>query len=154
MNILIVDDSEYDALELSTKLATILPAAVVTWRSSPDRALEKVACSDAKPYDIVFVDQHMPGRLGTDLVKKLGKMLNRKVTRVVMLTSDGGDTTRATALVSDCDGFLTKPVDMNRLRAFLDGSRCQWEMSDLPTNMEHYWKLLENRESKLNGSVR
>ncbi len=146
MNVLIVDDREYDALELSSKLASVCPGATIVWRSSSDQALEEILSSDDHPYDVVFVDQHMPGSLGTDLVKKFGKALNRKATRVVMLTSDGSDHTRARALVSDCDGFLTKPIDTIRLRAFLEGSRCQWEPSDLPRDMEHYWKLLETAE--------
>ena len=89
LNILIVDDLEYDALELTTKLATIYPLATITWRSSPDRALADVTCIDAKSYDVVFVDQHMPGSFGTDLVKRFGELLDRKLTRVIMLTSDG-----------------------------------------------------------------
>lgn len=149
MNILIVDDREYDALELSAKLANVSPSATVSWRSSADRALAEITKSDVVSYDVVFVDQHMPGRLGTDLVKELGKILNRSVTRVIMLTSDGGNNTRARALVSDCDGFLTKPADINRLSTILDGSKCRWEPSDLPSDLNLYWKLLHNRNSKI-----
>lgn len=146
LNILIVDDCEYDALELVTKLAKVNPSATVSWRSSPDRALAEITKSEAISYDFVFVDQHMPGRLGTDLVKELGKLLNRNVTHLVMLTSDGGNSTRAMALVSDCDGFLTKPADINRLKTILDRSKCRWEPSDLPSNLELYWQLLDNRK--------
>lgn len=145
MNVLIVDDREYDALELSTKLGKIDPLATVFWRPSSDQALAEISKSDAISYDFVFVDQHMPGRLGTDLVKELGKTLNRNVSRVIMLTSDGGNNTRARALVSNCDGFLTKPVDINRLKTILDGSKCRWEPSDLPSNLELYWELMEKR---------
>lgn len=151
MNILIVDDREYDALELSTKLAKVILSSTVSWRSSPDQALAELTNSDTAPYDFVFVDQHMPGRLGTDLVKELGKVLNRNVTRVIMLTSDGGDDTRARALVSDCDGFLTKPADTNRLRQLLDRSKCRWELSDLPSDLNFYRKLLDNRSSETDG---
>ncbi len=151
MNILIVDDCEYDALELSTKLARVNSLATISWRSSPGRALAEITNSDKVPYDFVFVDQHMPGRLGTDLVKELGKALNRNVTRVIMLTSDGGNDTRARALVSDCDGFLTKPADTNRLCKLLDRSKCRWELSDLPSDLNLYWKLLDNCNSKIDG---
>lgn len=148
MNILIIDDREYDALELSTKLSAINPAAAITWCSSSDQALEEINSCGANAFDAVFVDQHMPESLGTDLVRRLDKTLNRKATRVVMLTSDGGDSTRALALVSDCDGFLTKPVDALRLRRFLDGSRCQWELSDFPKDIEHYWNMLDGQQNR------
>lgn len=151
MNILIVDDREYDALELSTKLAKVNLSSTVSWRSSPDQALAELTNSDTASYDFVFVDQHMPGRLGTDLVKELGKVLNRNVTRVIMLTSDDGNDTRARALVSDCDGFLTKPADINRIRTILDGSKCRWEPSDLPSDLSLYWKLLDKRKSEIDG---
>lgn len=153
MNILIVDDREYDALELHSKLAAVCPSANVTWRSSPDRALEEIKSRDADPYDVVLVDQHMPGGLGTDFVKRIGRKLNRKATRIILLTSDGCDSTRARALVSECDGFLTKPVDTTRLSEFLDGSKCYWELSDLPTNLDHYRKLLGSHESDLCEAV-
>ena len=153
MNILIVDDREYDALELSTKIAKVNPLATVTWRSSPGQALAEITKSDAVCYDIVFVDQHMPGRLGTDLVKELGTVLNKKATRVILLTSDAGNDTRARALVSDCDGFLTKPADITRLRKILDGTQCQWEISDLPSDLNIYWKLLGNRRREFDGAL-
>lgn len=149
MNILIVDDREYDALDLSSRITAICPVAEVKWRSSPNRALGEATYCDTEPYDVVFVDQHMPEGLGTDLVKRFNKALNRKVTRVVMLTSDGGDTTRTEALVSDCDGFLTKPADINRLRAILDGSKCYWEPSDLPSDLDQYRKLMSARHTRI-----
>lgn len=91
----------------------------------------------------------MPGRLGTNLVKELDETLNRNVTRVIMLTSDIDNNTRARALVSDFDGFLTKPADINRLSTILDGSKCRWEPSDLPSDLILYWKLLDNRNNEI-----
>ena len=146
MNILIIDDREYDALELHTKLSSIIPSASITWSCSSDQALEKIRSSETSPFDAVFIDQYMPGRLGTEVVPRIKEALNRKTTPVVMLTSDGSDKTRARALVSDCDGFLTKPVDPNRLLAFVKGARCQWELSDLPTNLELYWKIRDGQQ--------
>ena len=96
----------------------------------------------------------MSGSLGTDMVSELANVLNRKVTRVIMLTSDGGNNTRARALVSDCDGFLTKPAEINRLSTILDGSKCRWEPSELPSDLQPYWRLLGSRRNESDRVVR
>ena len=146
MNILVIDDCEYDAFELTSQLSAIFPDAAITWVSSSEQALSE----QLGQYDFCFIDQHMPEVLGTDLAESIRGHLNGSALRIIMLTGDGSDKTRARALISDCDGFLTKPVDQSRLRAFLNGSRCRWEPSDLPRNIEHYWKLVDRRLASRN----
>jgi PAS domain S-box-containing protein len=64
----------------------------------------------ARPYDVVVLDGHMPGRDGFALAADIRADAELKSTRLIMLTSaaNRGDGQRCRAL--GIDGYLTKPV--------------------------------------------
>ncbi|WP_300032281.1 response regulator [uncultured Roseobacter sp.] len=146
MNILLIDDDEYDAFDITFRIKSLQCDALVIHASSSDDALEEISSRESSFFDVIFVDQHMPGKLGTDLCLQLKQLYVEGSPALVLLTSDGTDTTRSRALANDCDGFLTKPADDSRLRKFLDGTRCHWNPADLPSDLDLYRSYLQSRE--------
>ena len=147
MNVLLIDDDAYDAFDVTSRIKLLRSDVSVVHVSNPEDALREISNHEGSFFDIIFVDHHMPGKLGTDLCLQL-KQLYAEGSQppLILLTSDGTDKTRSKALANDCDGFLTKPADKNRLRAFLDGKRCHWNLADLPTDLGLYRGYLQREK--------
>ncbi|WP_298976102.1 response regulator [uncultured Roseobacter sp.] len=146
MNVLLIDDDAYDAFEVTSRIKSLRSDALVVHASSSEDALEEISSHKSSFFDVIFVDQHMPGKLGTDLCLQLKQLYVEGSPPLILLTSDGTDTTRSKALANDCDGFLTKPADNNRLRKLLDGKRCHWNLADLPSDLDLYRSFLQSRD--------
>src|SRR5204862_482123 len=70
------------------------------------------------PFDLVLMDVHMPGVDGmtaTHLIRVAEERHNRARTRIVALTADVTETDREACIAAGMDGFLTKPLDRDRL---------------------------------------
>lgn len=67
--------------------------------------------------DAITVDISMPVINGIDLIKMIRKV-DKKV-RIVVITSQVFDDTRIRSLQAGADYFITKPYDMNELKAVL-----------------------------------
>ncbi len=143
MRVLLVEDSPYDAFDISTKIRSIFPNAVVEHVITARDGMMKSYSDQNALYEFIFVDQHMPGGTGTEFCRKFRQCFGEGRSKLILLTSDGTNGTRAKALASNCDGFLQKPANQNRLRTLLDGSRCHWDMSDLPTDLDLYRTYLQ-----------
>lgn len=66
--------------------------------------------------DVVFVDLHLPGMDGLDV---LGKLYGRE-TAVVVLTGDADVPTAVRAVQSGAENFLTKPVNLSHVQGVAD----------------------------------
>ena len=101
---LIVDDAESNRLVIGA-MVTDCGLAVV-YAEDGDEAVEKFAA--AKP-DIVFIDQIMPKKNGSDAVKQM-KLITEECT--VILMSSLASEEEIKHIVESCgaDGFLPKPI--------------------------------------------
>ena len=68
--------------------------------------------------DLLLIDLLLPDGSGLDLLQELKDAR----TRVVVLTGYPSFETAIDGLRADIDDYLTKPIDMSRLRAWLRGS--------------------------------
>ena len=137
MSILLVEDNDFEA----TVFERVLRGCEVGQTLLRARCLGEASaclCDAENSPDVVFVDQHLPDGLGTDLAAEIKRASDGNRPIVFMLTCDVSDVTRAEALASQADGYLTKPVNASRLRAILEGRRRHWEIADLPHDLDIY----------------
>jgi CheY-like chemotaxis protein len=120
--ILVAEDNEINAL-LARSLLTRLghrptlvgngDAAVEAWRA---------ALAAEAPYDLVLMDVHMPGSDGIAAARHIRAIEAERSARrtpVIALTANALDEDRDACLTAGMDGFLTKPLDRERLAAVL-----------------------------------
>ena len=118
--ILIAEDNEINALlarSLLTRLghrptiATNGDAAVDAWLSAREAG---------EPYAIVLMDVHMPGSDGIQATRRIREAeAGGPRTPIVALTANAFDEDRDACIAAGMDGFLTKPLDRERLAAAL-----------------------------------
>jgi CheY-like chemotaxis protein len=118
--ILIAEDNEINALlarSLLTRLghrptiATNGDAAVDAWLSAREAG---------EPYAIVLMDVHMPGSDGIEATRRIREAeAGGPRTPIVALTANAFDEDREACIAAGMDGFLTKPLDRERLAVAL-----------------------------------
>src|SRR5574341_274504 len=110
-HILIVEDSEDDALMLSQVVQNILKheAKVVTdGRAALVEALKQ-------HYDLIMMDMRLPGLTGDRVVEALRRMDEYKDTPILMITAYDHAVVRKASLQAGSNIYLTKPVDIDVL---------------------------------------
>ena len=100
----------------------------VTPVKSGDEAIEKV---EANHYDVVFLDENMPGVSGLDALVAIKRL--RKSLPVVMITKSEEEHIMEEAIGGEISDYLIKPVNPNQillsLKKILDNSRLVSEKS-------------------------
>ena len=114
-SLLIVDDDE----AFRSRLAFALGARNYEVREAPDAAAA-LDLARAETPERAIVDLRMPGSSGLDLVRSL-KALDPS-TAIVVLTGYGSIATAMEAVRLGARDYLTKPVDVDRIVAALEGS--------------------------------
>ena len=122
LSVLVAEDNEINALLTEAllrrlghrpTLVTDGDAALAAWRD---------AAAAGTPFDLVLMDLHMPGRDGiaaTQAIRAQEAEQDARRTPVIALTANASDDDREACLSAGFDGFLTKPVDRERLAAML-----------------------------------
>jgi len=118
--ILVAEDNEINAL-LARSLLTRLGHRP-TIASSGDAAVGAWlwAREAGEPYAIVLMDVHMPGSDGIQATRRIREAeAGGARTPIVALTANAFAEDREACLAAGMDGFLTKPLDRERLAAAL-----------------------------------
>jgi PAS domain S-box-containing protein len=120
--ILVAEDNEINALlarALLTRLghrATIAAdgaATVVAWRA---------ALTAGEPFSLILMDVHMPGSDGIAAARRIRAAEAEQGlarTPIIALTANALEEEREACRLAGMDGFLTKPLDRERLKAAL-----------------------------------
>ncbi len=155
-NILIIDDDEYFLKSVSRVLKTIGDFNPVTPDSGVRSLLKE---SVLKQYDAVFLDIHMPkpdGRECLSIIKSIVPSMP-----VLIITGENSAETAVEYLKLGAYDFLTKPIDINRLKATLDNLfllKSLEEELDLVTRHllkneleypEHFRRIITNDEQMM-----
>lgn len=112
-NLLVVDDD-----------ATIRAMFVRVLRSLGDvdeakDGADALRLLGAKQYDAILLDWHLPGLDGHAVLKTLDKPGPNRGTPVIVVTADGSERAKATALTGGAVFFLNKPVQLATLAVFV-----------------------------------
>ncbi|MFB1486362.1 MULTISPECIES: ATP-binding protein [unclassified Thiocapsa] len=111
IRLLIVDDNPVNRL-LARRMAERLGHQPDIAASGPE-ALEMVQQND---YDVVLMDFIMPGMDGLETTQRLRALDLTRQPRIVALTANAFPEDRAKALEAGMDGFISKPLHLERLR--------------------------------------
>lgn len=110
IRLLIVDDHEVVRLGLRTLLNDEQDLHVVAEAGTADEALENV--QQYKP-DVVILDIQLPGQSGLQVCREITQKYPR--TKVVILTSHGGDSFIEQAIRAGASGYILKQVGNEEL---------------------------------------
>jgi CheY-like chemotaxis protein len=120
--VLVAEDNEINALLAQALLARLghRPTLVATG----DAAVEawRAAQAGGPRFDLVLMDLHMPGSDGlaaTRRIRALEADHGAARTPIIALTANALEEDRQACLAAGMDGFLTKPLDRERLAAAL-----------------------------------
>ncbi|KKB84164.1 transcriptional regulator [Devosia limi DSM 17137] len=113
MHILIVDDSRSSLAFLAQKIAEMGDHAIETCL---DPALA-LARSAEHQFDLVILDNIMPGMNGVELTGHLRNSPDYRLVPIIMVTSDIDKAMRIEAIAAGANDFLPKPFDTVELQA-------------------------------------
>jgi signal transduction histidine kinase/CheY-like chemotaxis protein len=118
--ILVAEDNDINAL-LARHLVTRLGhRPVMAATGSAAVAAFVAARAEGAPFDLVLVDLHMPGMDGIEAARRMrAAETDGKRTPIIALTADAVPESREACLAAGMDGFVTKPLDRERLVAAL-----------------------------------
>ncbi|HYF52939.1 MAG TPA: ATP-binding protein [Salinarimonas sp.] len=122
--VLLAEDNDINAL-LAVKALQKLGVMVDRARDGEEALALAQAALDGRshPYDLVLMDVRMPGLDGLEVTRRIRRLeagLARSGRlRIVALSANMQAADRAAARAAGLDGFLSKPLDMSRLRALL-----------------------------------
>lgn len=118
--ILIAEDNEINALLAHALLARLGHRPTVTRDGAAAVAAWHTARAAGAPYDLVLMDLHMPGTDGIEATQHIRRAESEaERTPIIALTADALREDRVACLRAGMDGFLTKPLDRERLAEVL-----------------------------------
>jgi DNA-binding NtrC family response regulator len=110
--ILVVDDDQLVCWALEKEFAGIgLPTHVV------ENGADALAELRRQPYDIVFLDIHLPDANGIELLQEIDKISPDAI--VIIMSGDASDTNRQRAYSGGAVQFLEKPFDLSEVHGVL-----------------------------------
>jgi CheY-like chemotaxis protein len=118
--ILVAEDNDINAL-LARHLLSRLGHRPVMAATGGDAVAAFIAARAAgAPFDLVLMDLHMPGMDGIEAARRMrAAETDGRRTPIVALSADALPESRGACLAAGMDGFVTKPLDRERLAAAL-----------------------------------
>lgn len=115
LSILVAEDNEINALLARSLLVKLghLPTMARNGAEALDLWLS--ARASGTPYDLVLMDAHMPEMDGLEATRRIRAAEVNTRTPIVALTANAFAEDRRACLEAGMDGFLTKPLDRDRL---------------------------------------
>lgn len=103
---------------------------------------------------LILLDINLPGLSGFEVATKLRQNPELAGTLIVALTAKTLRTDRETALVTGCDGFISKPIDpflfVGQVEAYLGGQRDRLEKGREEPVLRHFSReVVKHLESQL-----
>jgi CheY-like chemotaxis protein len=118
--VLVAEDNEINALLARHLMARLghRPVMAATGGEAVDAFVE--ALDTENPFDLVLIDLHMPGMDGIEAARRMSAAEPGDLrTPIIALTADVDPQMRDACLAAGMDGFVTKPLDRDRLNAAL-----------------------------------
>ncbi|MFL6796449.1 MAG: ATP-binding protein [Xanthobacteraceae bacterium] len=122
LSVLVIEDNEINALLAQALLARLGHRPVVAANGEAGAAAWREAQAAGAPFDLVLMDLHMPHSDGLSVTRRIRALEIEhtfKRTPVVALTANAFPEDRDACFAAGMDGFLTKPLDRERLAVVL-----------------------------------
>ncbi|HYA17349.1 MAG TPA: EAL domain-containing protein [Bryobacteraceae bacterium] len=148
--LLVVDDEEMNREVLSRRLARSGFEVAVACNGA-----EALRMVNEQPFDLILLDQMMPDRCGSEVLRELRKRHSQSDLPVIMVTGVTESWKVAEALEEGANDYVTKPVDFTvalaRIRAQLARSRAAKEgrQTDPLTHLPNRTYFAEQLEAAL-----
>jgi PAS domain S-box-containing protein len=124
LSILIAEDNEINALLARALLARLGHRPTVARDGAAALEAWLAARAAGTPYDLVLMDVHMPASDGIEATRRIrAAEAEGPRTPIIALTADALSEDRDACLKAGMDGFLTKPLDRERLAEVLAALR-------------------------------
>jgi CheY-like chemotaxis protein len=116
LSILIAEDNEINALLARALLARLGHRPTVAHNGAAAFEAWAAARAAGAPYDLVLMDVHMPASDGIEATRRIrATEAEGQRIPIIALTADALSQDRDACLAAGMDGFLTKPLDRERL---------------------------------------
>lgn len=114
--ILIVEDDENTLASLSDILELILGQEVIAARDG----LEAIRIADAQRPDLILMDLNLPKLDGLEATRSLKSNESLRHIPILAVTAHSMVGDRERALAAGCDGYFSKPIEVNAFIDFLE----------------------------------
>jgi CheY-like chemotaxis protein len=109
MKILVADDHA-----VNRNMMTMLLGALGHAVEAVDDGAQACAATEARVYDLVLMDLHMPVMDGVQAILSI-RARPQRGPRIVVVTADHSTESHAACLAAGADGVATKPMDVAKL---------------------------------------
>jgi two-component system CitB family response regulator/CitB family two-component system response regulator MalR len=92
---------------------------IVDFKVTTNMEAVSKAIAEGVDIDVIFIDVHLKKRSGYELLTQIQKDSRYDQTRCVMLSATSGQTGVRTAQRAEADGFITKPLTLDKLKRAL-----------------------------------
>lgn len=113
--ILVVDDDKLTCWALEKEFTSLKFSTHVV-----ENGTDALAELQKLPYDIVFLDIHLPDANGLDLLREVREI--SPVTKIVIMSADGSEPNRQRAFAEGTLQFLEKPLDLSEIHGILNST--------------------------------
>ena len=110
--ILVVDDDKLICWALEKEFANLGHVTKVV-----ENGEEALAELRSRPYDIVFLDIHLPDADGIELLREIDAI--SRDAKIILMSGDASETSRERAFTGGALQFLEKPLDLSEIRSIL-----------------------------------
>ena len=120
--ILVAEDNEINALLARALLTRLGHRPVIAADGAATVAAWRDARAAGEPFSLILMDVHMPGSNGIEAARHIRAAEAEQGlarTPIIALTANALEEERETCRLAGMDGFLTKPLDRERLKAAL-----------------------------------
>ena len=122
LTILVAEDNEINALLARNLLMRLGHLPVLVANGAAAVAASAAAHAAGTPFDLALMDLQMPGISGIEAARRIRaaeRASGASLTTIIALTAQAFPEDRDACLAAGMDGFLTKPLDRERLKAAL-----------------------------------
>ena len=112
---LVIDDEEYNRIALTGLLESL---GLTVFTSAGDR--DSITMAGRRDFDVIFIDYSIPGLDGPTIAREIRALPGRSAQSMIFATTAfNTPDKRAACLASGMNGFLRKPITIDRLRLAL-----------------------------------